>query len=107
MLAATGLRGAGLGHAARRRQLRVREPRARVPTSGFVASFSQWFSLSVAIGVVSYLIVPFLRDIAVALGWTAAAASLETGRVRLAISLALLWAAAGRQPAAASRSTSD
>ncbi len=38
---------------------------------GFVASFSQWFSLCVAIGVVSYVLVPFLRDIAVALAWIA------------------------------------
>ena len=37
------------------------------PYLGFVASFSQWFGLSVAIGVVSYLVIPFLRDIAVAL----------------------------------------
>ena len=41
------------------------------PYLGFVASFSQWFALSVAIGVVSYVFVPFVRDIAVALGWTA------------------------------------
>jgi basic amino acid/polyamine antiporter, APA family len=63
------------------------------PYLGFVASFSQWFSLCVAIGVVSYLIVPFLRDIAVAAGSTAVAAALETGPIRLAISLACLWAA--------------
>ena len=36
------------------------------PYLGFIASFSQWFSLCVAIGVVSYVLVPFLRDIAVA-----------------------------------------
>lgn len=67
--------------------------RALDPYLGFVASFSQWFSLCVAIGVVSYLIVPFLRDIAVAAGSTAVAATLETGPIRLAISLAFLWAA--------------
>jgi APA family basic amino acid/polyamine antiporter len=65
------------------------------PYLGFVASFSQWFSLSVAIGVVSYLFVPFVRDITVALGWTETAASLDTGWVRLALSLAVLWAAVG------------
>ena len=65
------------------------------PYLGFVASFSQWFSLSVAIGVVSYLFVPFVRDITVALGWTQTAASLDTGWVRLALSLAVLWAAVG------------
>ena len=41
------------------------------PYLGFVASFSQWFALSVAIGVVSYVFVPFVRDIAMAIGWTA------------------------------------
>jgi amino acid transporter len=65
------------------------------PYLGFVASFSQWFALSVAIGVVSYVFVPFVRDIAIALGWTAAAASFDTGWVRLTVSLAMLGAAAG------------
>jgi amino acid transporter len=69
--------------------------RALDPYLGFVASFSQWFSLSVAIGVVSYVFVPFVRDITIALGWTAAAASLDTGWVRLTVSLALLWTAVG------------
>ena len=41
--------------------------RAIGPYWGFVASFSQWFGLSIAIGVISYLIVPFLRDVAAAL----------------------------------------
>jgi basic amino acid/polyamine antiporter, APA family len=65
------------------------------PYLGFVASFSQWFALSVAIGVVSYVFVPFVRDIAMALGWTAVATSLETGWTRLTVSVAVLWAAAG------------
>ena len=42
--------------------------RALHPYLGFVASFSQWIGLSIAIGVVSYVLVPFLRDIATALG---------------------------------------
>ena len=67
--------------------------RALSPYLGFVASFSQWFSLCVAIGVVSYLIVPFLRDVALAAGAAGAAAALETGPIRLAISLAFFWAA--------------
>jgi APA family basic amino acid/polyamine antiporter len=33
--------------------------RSLSPYLGFVASFSQWFGLSIAIGVVSYVIVPF------------------------------------------------
>ncbi|MFQ5524968.1 MAG: APC family permease [Thermoanaerobaculia bacterium] len=69
--------------------------RSLSPYLGFVASFSQWFGLSIAIGVVSYLIVPFLRDIAVALGQNALAATLETGPVRVGVALALLWLFAG------------
>jgi basic amino acid/polyamine antiporter, APA family len=65
------------------------------PYLGFVASFSQWFALCVAIGVVSYVIVPFLRDIAVTAAWHDVAAALERGPVRLTISLGLLWAAVG------------
>jgi APA family basic amino acid/polyamine antiporter len=65
------------------------------PYLGFVASFSQWFALCVAIGVVAYVLVPFLRDIASAAGWNNVAAALERGPVRLAISLGVLWAAAG------------
>jgi amino acid transporter len=68
--------------------------RALAPYPGFVASFSQWFALSIATGVVSYVFVPFVRDIAVSLGWTATATALEVGWVRLTISLALLWTAA-------------
>lgn len=64
------------------------------PYLGFIASFSQWFSLCVATGVVSYVLVPFLRDIAIASGATTLAGWFETGSVRLTISLACLWAAA-------------
>ena len=68
--------------------------RALAPYPGFVASFSQWFALSIATGVVSYVFVPFVRDIAISLGWTTTAAALEVGWLRLTISLALLWTAA-------------
>lgn len=61
------------------------------PYLGFVASFSQWFGLSIAIGVVSYVTVPFLRDVFIALSWTEAAAVLETGSVRLVLALLFLW----------------
>jgi amino acid transporter len=37
------------------------------PYLGFVASFSQWFGLCIAIGVVSYVIPPFFRDISTVL----------------------------------------
>src|SRR5688572_4115765 len=63
------------------------------PYLGFVASFSQWFALCVAIGVVSYVLVPFIRDIAVAANWPQAAAALDSSPVRLTISLGVLWAA--------------
>ena len=61
------------------------------PYLGFVASFSQWFGLSIAIGVVSYVIVPFLRDTAIALQWTELAETLNKGSVRLTLSLLFLW----------------
>ncbi len=69
--------------------------RALSPYLGFVASFSQWFGLSIAIGVVSYVVIPFLRDIAEAVGWTAIAASLETGSVRVSLALVFLWVFVG------------
>ena len=65
------------------------------PYLGFVASFSQWFSLCVAIGVVSYLLVPFLRDVALAAGAAGVSASLETGVARLVIPITVLWAFVG------------
>ena len=65
--------------------------RALGPYWGFVASFSQWFGLSIVIGVVSYLVVPFLRDIAGALGMAGLADVLDTGSVRVALALAMLW----------------
>jgi APA family basic amino acid/polyamine antiporter len=65
------------------------------PYLGFVASFSQWFGLSIAIGVVSYVTVPFVRDVAVTMEWTGIAETLETGWVRLSLSLAFLWVFVG------------
>ena len=65
--------------------------RALSPYWGFVASFSQWFGLSIAIGVVSYILIPFLRDIAGALEWVALADALDTGAVRVGLALAFLW----------------
>ena len=61
------------------------------PYLGFVASFSQWFGLSIAIGVVSYVTIPFLRDVASAVGMTDTADLLGTGPVRVGLALALLW----------------
>lgn len=69
----------------------VHVSRSLNPYLGFVASFSQWFGLSVAIGVVSYVLVPFLRDVAHGMEWTAAAVFLETGVARVGIAFAFLW----------------
>jgi amino acid transporter len=69
--------------------------RALSPYLGFVASFSQWFSLSVAIGVVSYLLVPFLRDVSLAAGAAGLAATFEGGPVRVGLPILVLWAFAG------------
>jgi APA family basic amino acid/polyamine antiporter len=69
--------------------------RALSPYLGFIASFSQWFSLCVAIGIVSYLLVPFLRDVALSAGAAGVAAALETGTLRVAIPLLVLWSFAG------------
>ena len=65
--------------------------RSLSPFWGFVASFSQWFGLSIAIGVVSYVLIPFLRDIADAVGWAGTAAALDTGPIRVGLALAFLW----------------
>ena len=61
------------------------------PYLGFVASFSQWFGLSIVIGVVAYVTVPFFRDIAFALEWNALGELLNTGWMRVSFSLAILW----------------
>ena len=61
------------------------------PYLGFVASFSQWFGLSIVIGVISYVVVPFFRDVASALDWTYLASLLDTGWIRVVLALALLW----------------
>ena len=65
--------------------------RALNPYLGFIASFSQWFGLSIAIGVISYVIIPFIRDIAVPLDMPDVARFLEQGYVRLSLALLFLW----------------
>ena len=61
------------------------------PYLGFVASFAQWFGLSIAIGVISYVILPFFRDIASALEWSELSNWLAQPQVRLIFSLGILW----------------
>ena len=57
------------------------------PYLGFIASFSQWFGLSIVIGVIAYICVPFMRDVAVAMEWLDLAASLETPVIRVGLAL--------------------
>lgn len=65
------------------------------PYLGFVASFSQWFGLSIVIGVIAYLIIPFIRDITIQIGWVNAGQFLETGWVRVSLALLLIWSFVG------------
>ena len=65
------------------------------PYLGFVASFSQWFGLSVAIGVVSYVMIPFIRDAVGAFGMEGLAIALDQGPVRVGLALAFLWTSVG------------
>ena len=61
------------------------------PYLGFVASFSQWFGLSIVIGVICYMIIPFFRDLAAAAGWDYLVSCFETGWIRLVLALSVLW----------------
>lgn len=65
--------------------------RALNPYLGFVASFSQWFGLTIAIGVVSYIIPAFLSDIASASGFAGLAGTLQQGWARVALAMIFLW----------------
>jgi basic amino acid/polyamine antiporter, APA family len=65
--------------------------RALHPYLGFVASFSQWFGLSIVIGVISFVIVPFVRDVALALSLHEIAAYLDRGWIRVSFALLFLW----------------
>ncbi len=61
------------------------------PYLGFVASFSQWFGLSIVIGVIAYVAVPFLRDVTLNIGLTSVSELLENGVVRVVLALSLIW----------------
>jgi len=61
------------------------------PYLGFVASFSQWFGLSIVIGVIAYITIPFIRDVTLNLGWETLSASLEIGWIRVGLALLLIW----------------
>lgn len=61
------------------------------PYLGFVASFSQWFGLSIVIGVIAYITIPFIRDIADGLEWNEVAVALESSVIRVFLALILIW----------------
>lgn len=61
------------------------------PYLGFVASFSQWFGLSIAIGVIAYVLVPFMADLTKALEWPALADIMLMPSMRLILALIILW----------------
>lgn len=61
------------------------------PYLGFVASFSQWFGLSIVIGVIAYVTVPFIRDVTLGLGWPEISATFEISWIRVSLALALIW----------------
>ncbi|MFM9074713.1 MAG: APC family permease [Bacteroidota bacterium] len=61
------------------------------PFAGFIASFSQWFGLSIAIGVISYIIVNFMSDLAGAVGLNELSMILINGPVKPIVALVILW----------------
>jgi APA family basic amino acid/polyamine antiporter len=67
--------------------------RALNPFAGFIASFSQWFGLSMAMGVVAYFLVPVFRDLLFAVGLDRGAAMLDIPGPRIAISILAIWLA--------------
>lgn len=65
--------------------------RSLTPFLGFVFSFSYWIGLSVALGVIAYIIVPFIRDLFQTLGWDTFAHLLGEGSSRIYAALIILW----------------
>jgi len=61
------------------------------PYLGFVASFSQWFGLSIVIGVIAYISIPFIRDIAYSSELYGLAELLDISIVRVTMGLSLIW----------------
>tara|TARA_Y100000389_G_scaffold191970_1_gene218897 strand:- start:1245 stop:2726 length:1482 start_codon:yes stop_codon:yes gene_type:complete len=61
------------------------------PYLGFIASFSQWFGLSIVIGVIAYITIPFIRDIALSYEVFWLSNLLEVGFVRVSLSLSFIW----------------
>ncbi len=61
------------------------------PYLGFIASFAQWFGLSIAIGVIAYVIIPFIKEITELLAFADLASWLDQGLTRVILALVLLW----------------
>ena len=61
------------------------------PYLGFIASFSQWFGLSIVIGVIAYICVSFIRDVISGLGFVELSLLLELPVIRVGIALTLIW----------------
>ena len=61
------------------------------PYLGFVASFSQWFGLSIVIGVIAYISIPFLRDIAYSYELFTLSKILDISWIRVSLSLSFIW----------------
>ncbi len=61
------------------------------PYLGFIASFSQWFGLSIVVGVIAYICVSFIRDVISGLGFVELSLLLELPVIRVGIALALIW----------------
>jgi|TARA_B000000475_G_scaffold62531_2_gene49887 amino acid transporter len=61
------------------------------PYLGFIASFSQWFGLSIVIGVIAYICVSFIRDVVYGLGFIEEALLFELPIIKTTISLLLIW----------------
>ncbi|MDA9587871.1 APC family permease [Flavobacteriaceae bacterium] len=61
------------------------------PYLGFVASFSQWFGLSIVIGVIAYISIPFLRDIAYSYQLYELSYLLDVSWIRVGLALSFIW----------------
>ncbi len=65
--------------------------RALHPFVGFIATFSKWFGLAAACGVIAYMDVALLKAAALHAHMTDLAAWLETGVATLWLPLAMIW----------------
>lgn len=65
--------------------------RAVSPFAGFLASFAQWFGLSMGMGVVAYLFVPMVRDMVATAASPSLAPLFDLGIVRVPMALCAIW----------------